>query len=69
MCFSKPSTSQPKMTQPTIGTTADDEASKDAAEKRRKKSLQANGRKSTLLTGEAGDTSTANTAKKTLLGQ
>ncbi len=64
--FSPPS--MPTVVQPT---TSDDEVDAAAEEARRKKVLaeqESRGRASTLLTGSTGDTSAANTAKKTLLG-
>lgn len=64
--FSKPS--MPTVTAPTTSTEETDAAAEEARRKELLEQQKSRGRASTLLTGATGDTTSANTQKKTLLG-
>lgn len=67
MCFSTPKPKAPVYVDRKPGA-AEDVSQANMAEQRRRRQVE-EGQESTLLTGSQGDTSTANTARKTLLGQ
>ncbi|ECF1703345.1 hypothetical protein E1B77_20800 [Salmonella enterica subsp. enterica] len=67
MCGSKPSV--PKTPEVQAAPQEQDAAVIDARDEETRRRRSQAGRKSTLLTGSQGDTSTAKTSGKTLLGQ
>ncbi|EAM8673212.1 hypothetical protein EI460_17505 [Salmonella enterica subsp. enterica] len=67
MCTSKPST--PKAAEIQAAPQEQDAAVIDARDDEQRRRRSQAGRKSTMLTGAQGDTSTAKTSGKTLLGQ
>lgn len=67
MCFSSPKPKTPQYVTKAPGQTQDITDANDAEQRRRAQIEE--GMESTLLTGSQGDTSTAVTNRKTLLGQ
>ena len=69
MCMGSSSPSVPATPEVQAAPPEQDAAVVDARDEETRRRRAAAGRNSTLLTGSQGDTSTANTSGKTLLGQ